>query len=78
MEICKLAIETCMWPLYEVIEGKWILSYTPKTKRPVIDYLKPQGRFSHILTPGNEHLVEELQKTVDKKWESLLNKCESA
>ena len=26
MDICKLAVETCYWPLFEVIEGKWILS----------------------------------------------------
>ena len=23
MEICKLAVETCYWPLFEVIDGKW-------------------------------------------------------
>ena len=27
IEICKLAVETCYWPLFEVIDGKWILSY---------------------------------------------------
>lgn len=27
MEICKLAVETCYWPLFEVIDGKWQLSY---------------------------------------------------
>ena len=78
MEICKLAVETCMWPLYEVIEGKWVLNYKPKNKLPIEDYLKPQGRFSHLFKPGNEHLIQKLQQTVDKKWEKLQNKCESA
>ncbi|MCL2294496.1 MAG: thiamine pyrophosphate-dependent enzyme [Spirochaetes bacterium] len=75
MAICKLAIDTCTWPLYEVIEGEWILNYEPKTKLPVEDYLKPQGRFSHIFKPGNEWMIEKLQKDVDTKWEMLLKRC---
>ena len=75
MDICKLAVDTCMWPLYEVIEGEWILSYEPKKKLPVEDYLKPQGRFKHIFEKGNEWMVEKLQKDTDKKWEQLLKKC---
>ncbi|MEG0392959.1 MAG: thiamine pyrophosphate-dependent enzyme, partial [Anaerovoracaceae bacterium] len=47
MEICRLAVETCYWPLYEVIEGKWILNYEPKKKLPIENFLKVQGRFKH-------------------------------
>lgn len=76
MEICKLAVETCVWPLYEVIDGKWQLNYKPKNKLPVEEYLKPQGRFAHMFKNGAEWMVEDFQKTVDKNWEALLNKCE--
>ena len=75
MNICKLAVETCVWPLYEVVDGKWMLSYQPKNKLPVEDYLRPQGRFSHLFKAGNEWMIREIQKTVDKKWESLLYRC---
>jgi len=75
MTITKLAIDTCVWPLYEVVEGEWALTYEPKTKLPVEDYLKPQGRFSHMFEPGAEWMIEEMQKFVDKKWEKLLAKC---
>ncbi|MCL1992927.1 MAG: thiamine pyrophosphate-dependent enzyme [Spirochaetes bacterium] len=75
IEICRLAVETCVWPLYEVIDGEWKLSYEPKNKLPVEDYLKPQGRFSHMFKPGNEGLIAKFQKDVDKKWENLLKKC---
>jgi len=75
MEICKLAVETCVWPLYEVIEGEWKLSYAPKKKLPVEEYLKPQGRFSHLFKKGNEWMIEEWQKSVDSRWEKLLKKC---
>ncbi|MDR1795072.1 MAG: hypothetical protein LBR25_06725 [Erysipelotrichaceae bacterium] len=76
MEICKLAVETCVWPLYEVDHGKWILSYKPKEKLPVSEYLKKQGRFAHVLKKGNEWMLEEIQKGVDERWEKLLKKCE--
>ena len=75
MTICKLAVDTCVWPLYEVVEGEWKLTYEPKTKLPVEDYLRPQGRFSHMFKPGAEHMIEDFQKHVDQKWERLLQKC---
>ena len=75
MEITKLAVETCVWPMYEVIEGKYILSYKPKNKLPVEEYLKVQGRFAHMFKPGNEWMIEQTQKEVDKNWEDLQKLC---
>lgn len=75
MEMCKLAVETCYWPLFEVINGEWKLSYKPKNKLPITEFIKDQGRFAHLFKPGNEHLIEELQREVDKKWEILLKRC---
>ena len=75
MEICKLAVETCYWPLFEVIDGEWKLSYKPKKKLPIEEFLRPQGRFKHLFKPGNEHLIEDMQAYVDKKWKNLLKKC---
>ena len=77
MEICRLAVETCYWPLFEVVEGKWILNYKPKKKLPLEDFLVKQGRFKHLFQPGNEHLLEAFQKETDKRWEELLQKCEA-
>jgi pyruvate ferredoxin oxidoreductase beta subunit len=34
-----------------------------------------QGRFAHLFKPGNEWMVERVQKEVDRNWEELLNKC---
>lgn len=78
MEMCRLAVETCYWPLFEVEDGEWKLSYRPKNKLPIEEFLKPQGRFKHLFKPGNEHMIEEIQKEVDKNWEKLLIKCNEA
>ncbi|MCI9350021.1 MAG: pyruvate ferredoxin oxidoreductase [Oscillibacter sp.] len=75
MEITRLAVETCVWPLYEVVDGKYILSYEPKRKLPVEEYLRPQGRFAHMFKPGSEWMLEAVQKEVDRNWEELLKLC---
>jgi pyruvate ferredoxin oxidoreductase beta subunit len=74
-EICKLAVDTCVWPLFEVEDGVWKLSYEPKKKLPVEEYLKKQGRFRHMFQKGNEWMIEETQQYVDSKWDSLLVRC---
>ena len=73
-EIIKLAVDTCVWPLYEVEEGQWHLSYTPKKKLPVEDFLRSQGRFGHMFQKGNDWMIENAQKYVDEKWERLLER----
>ena len=72
MEINKLAVESCFWPLYEVIDGKYTITYKPKNKLPAVDFLKAQGRFKHLFKPGNEFMIEAVQEEVDKRWNSLL------
>ncbi|MGF6907734.1 thiamine pyrophosphate-dependent enzyme [Fusobacterium sp. PH5-44] len=78
MKMCKLAVETCYWPLFEVINGEWKLSYRPKNKLPITEFLKEQGRFSHLFKKGNEHFLQQFQDEVDQKWEKLLKKCGEA
>lgn len=75
MDVCKAAVETCYWPLFEVIEGEWVLNYEPKKKLPVEEFLAMQGRFKHLFKPENEHLIEEFQKEVDRRWDALVKRC---
>ncbi len=74
--LSKLAAETCVWPLYEVDHGIWRLNNKPAEKKPVVEWLKAQGRFAHLLRPGNEVLVDEFQQAVDRDWEKLQRLCE--
>ena len=72
MQINKLAVETCYWPLYEIIDGRYVVNYKPANKQPVSEWLKLQKRFKHLFNPGNEWMIEEIQNEVDAKWERLL------
>lgn len=72
VEMAKLAVDTCFWPLYEVENGKYIINYDPKDKKKaIIEWLKSQARFSHLMLPKNSALVAEIQADVDKKWDRL-------
>ena len=73
MEMNKLAVDTCYWPLYEVVDGKYKISYKPAKKLPIEEFLRPQRRFKHMFKPGNEWMIEEFQKEVDKRWQELLD-----
>ncbi len=75
LKVTKAAVETCVWPLFEVIDGKWVLNYEPTKKLPVTEYLKMQGRFAHMFKAGNEWMLEAAQKEVDRNWQELLVRC---
>lgn len=72
MQINKLAVETCYWPLYEVINGKYIVNYKPKNRLPIEEFLRVQKRFVHMFKPSNKWMIEAFQKEVDERWEELL------
>ncbi len=82
VEMARLAVETCVFPLWEAVDSEYSLSapskviaLKPERKKPVKEYLKSQGRFRHLFTPENEHITDEIQEIVDKRWKLLLKKC---
>jgi pyruvate ferredoxin oxidoreductase beta subunit len=54
-----------------VEHGVTKINYAPKEKRPVEEFLRPQGRFKHMFAPGNEWLIALFQDEVDREWERL-------
>ncbi len=75
IKMAKLATQTCFWPLYEVENGEWKLTYKPRKKIPVEEWLKPQGRFRHLFKEENKDMIEKFQDEVDREWLKLLEKC---
>jgi len=73
-EMGRLAAESCVWPLFEVVNGVYKITYKPKEKKPIAEWIKLQGRFRHLLKPENKPLLDEIQAITDKHWEELLKK----
>ena len=73
--VSRLAVETRYWPLYEVADGRYRLTYEPPERVPIDEWLRPQGRFKHLLTPGHETELAEIQARVDADWDELVAHC---
>lgn len=71
----ELAVETCFWPLFEVENGKWTLTYKPRQKLPVTEWLKTEGRFQHLFKNERQDVIDAIQAEVDRRWENLLKLC---
>ena len=63
----RLAVQTGVFPLYEVENGKYKITVEPAPFRPVQDYFKLQGRFRH-LSPDD---VKSIQERVIREYEAL-------
>jgi len=77
LKVARLAVETCFWPLYEVENGKYKITYDPKDKKkPVEEFLKTQKRFAHLI--NDKKAIKKIQERIDKNWEDLkkLEKCD--
>jgi pyruvate ferredoxin oxidoreductase beta subunit len=82
IELSRLAVETCIFPLWEAVNGEYQLStpsklyaLAPQKKKPVKEYLEVQGRFRHLFTPKYEKMIDQIQSQTDAKWKRLLKKC---
>jgi pyruvate ferredoxin oxidoreductase beta subunit len=74
-ELGELAVDTGIWPLYEVedgvmrLTGRSALIGRGKLKRkPVRDYLLKQGRFAHFIDED----IDYFQSKIDDMWEKWL------
>ena len=68
----RLAVEAGVFPLYEVVNGNYNMTYVPEELRPVTTYLKGQGRFRHL----TENEINFIQQDVNDDYEKLLKRCE--
>ncbi len=67
----RLVVETGIFPLYEVENGKYKISAEmPKKLKPIKDYFKAQGRFRHL----GEDEIKMIQERVESEYKKLLDK----
>ena len=70
IRIGRLAVQTGIFPLYEVENGKYKLNITPPKLKPVSEYLKLQGRFRHL----SGDIINEIQQRVNEEYSNLKEK----
>jgi pyruvate/2-oxoacid:ferredoxin oxidoreductase beta subunit len=71
IKIARMAVQTNIFPLYEVEDGvHYALNFTPKGYL-VKEYFHLQGRFKHL----TESDLDQIQKMVDEDWELLQRKA---
>ena len=74
--ILDTAVETLFWPLYEVVDGRYRLTYRPERPLPIEKWLEGQKRFAHLLKPEDRPFVERIQAQVTADWRELLTRCD--
>jgi len=67
IEVGRLAVETGVFPLYEVINGRYKINYPHRRLKPVKQYLEMQGRFRHL----TDEYIEIIQERVSKEMAKL-------
>jgi pyruvate/2-oxoacid:ferredoxin oxidoreductase beta subunit len=73
IEVARLAVQSGVWPLYEIIDGeKFRLNYKPRELKPVSEYMSPQARFRHV----TDDQIAGIQEETAREWEKLLRSDE--
>ena len=67
IKIARLAVQTGIFPLYEVEDGRLHVTVKVPKRKHVKEYLKLQGRFAHL----TDDEIEKIQKRVDMESEKL-------
>jgi pyruvate/2-oxoacid:ferredoxin oxidoreductase beta subunit len=67
VEVSRLAVETNIFPLFEVEHGIQFIINREPSGVPVEEYLKIQSRYQHLASGQ----IDALQKEVDEKWNRL-------
>lgn len=67
VRLSRLAVQTGLFPLYEIEEGKFRLSVPVAKRKPLSEFLGTQGRFKSLSPEAGRAAQEE----VDARWAAL-------
>jgi pyruvate ferredoxin oxidoreductase beta subunit len=67
IKLGRMAVETGVFPLYEVERGQYRLNVDFPKLRPIKEYIKLQGRFRHL----TDSMIEEIEKRIHQEYGQL-------
>lgn len=73
IQVCRMAVRTNYFPLWEMEDGKFKITQTVGTPSPVQEYLKLSGKFSHF----KEEEIAEFQRAVNERFAMVKSLCEA-
>jgi pyruvate ferredoxin oxidoreductase beta subunit len=71
IKLGRLAVETGIFPLYEIEKGHYRLSVDFPKLRPLKEYTKLQGRFRHL----SDEMLQDIENRVHQEYEQLKEKA---
>lgn len=71
IELCRLAVDTGVFPLGESVYGQYTLTKPIKELKPLREYLKLQRRFRHL----SDDVIDQIQEQVHEHYEVIRSKC---
>lgn len=70
IKVARLFVESGLWPLYEILDGKRLnVTFKPRKLKPVAEALRSQRRFRHL----TDEEVSAIQERTKEEWERLLS-----
>jgi pyruvate ferredoxin oxidoreductase beta subunit len=71
IKLGRLAVETGIFPIYEVEKGQYRLNIDFPKLKPIKEYIKLQGRFRHL----TDDMIEKIEKRIHQEYEQLREKA---
>ena len=72
LDVCRLAVETRYFPLWEADHGEVRITEVVQNPRPVSDYVRPIGKYAHL----TDEDIDQVQRLVDRRY-SLIERLAS-
>jgi len=71
ISVSRLAVQTNIFPLFEVERQKYTINHEPEKFIPVEECMKLQGRYRHLFKNGSSEILKQIQEYTDKNWKRL-------
>lgn len=71
ISVSRLAVQTNIFPLFEVERQKYTINHYPEKFIPVEECMKLQGRYGHLFKNGSSEILKQIQEYTDMNWKRL-------
>ncbi len=71
ISVSRLAVQTNIFPLFEVERQKYTINYSPEKFIPIEECMKLQGRYRHLFKNGSSEILKQIQEYTDMNWKRL-------